>query len=114
MTRTLPDADVTKFAAVALAGITREYPNKPGHVLNDGPGLTGELTVADIGLDPGVPTTHLVEPVDVAAWLPRRSPAAHKWDDAVRVVAGSTGMTGAAHLAAQHRVHRCQPSARRR
>lgn len=26
--------DVTKFARVALAGITREYPNKPGNVMN--------------------------------------------------------------------------------
>lgn len=29
----LEDAEVTRFADLALAGITREYPNKPGHVL---------------------------------------------------------------------------------
>lgn len=29
----LTDAQVTKFARVALAGITREYPNKPGNVM---------------------------------------------------------------------------------
>ncbi len=30
---TLHDAQVTKFARVALAGISREYPNKPGNVM---------------------------------------------------------------------------------
>ncbi len=72
----------------------------PGHVLNDGPDLVGELIVADIGLDAGATTTHLVEASDVAAWVPLRDRRAHKWVDAVRIVAGSPGMTGAASLAA--------------
>ena len=42
--------------------------------------------------------THLVEGADVAGWLPRRAADGHKWQAAVRVVAGSPGMTGAAHL----------------
>jgi NAD(P)H-hydrate epimerase len=72
----------------------------PGHVLNDGPDVTGDLIVADIGLDPGSPAMCLVEARDVARWVPRRGRQAHKWADGVRVVAGSPGMTGAAHLAA--------------
>ena len=71
----------------------------PGHLLGDGPEVVGELVVADIGLDPGTPDTHLVEASDVARWVPPRDRDAHKWADGVRVVAGSPGMTGAAHLA---------------
>lgn len=72
----------------------------PGHVLNDGPAVVGDLHVVDIGLPPGSPTIHVVEAADVAAWVPPRPRDAHKWADGVRVVAGSPGMTGAAHLAA--------------
>ncbi len=72
----------------------------PGHVLGSGPDLIGELIVADIGLPEGTPTIHVVEAADVAAWLPRRSRSEHKWADAVRVVGGSPGMTGAGYLAA--------------
>lgn len=72
----------------------------PGHVLQDGPRLVGELHVVDIGLDMPTSTIHVVEAVDVATWVPVRSADAHKWADGVRIVAGSAGMTGAAHLAA--------------
>ena len=72
---------------------------KPGLLLGDGPALAGRVTVADIGLDCSIATTHLVEPADVAGWLPARPREAHKWQSAVWVVAGSPGMTGAAHLA---------------
>lgn len=78
---------------------------RPGHLLGRGPELCGELTVADIGLDTTPPTDRpageqmfVVERADVAAWLPDRARGAHKWSSAVRVVAGSAGMTGAAHL----------------
>lgn len=74
---------------------------KPGHVLHDGPDVVGELVVADIGLDVTGATMGIVEASDVAAWLPERPRAAHKWRSAVRLVAGSPGMTGAAHLAAR-------------
>ena len=73
---------------------------KPGLVLEPGRSRAGAVVVADIGLDVGDPQAALVEPRDVAAWLPRRSPIAHKWVAGVLVVAGSPGMTGAAHLAA--------------
>lgn len=74
---------------------------KPGLLLGDGATLAGEVEVADIGLDVSSATAHLVEDVDVAAWLPPRPVSAHKWKAAVWVVAGSPGMTGAAHLSAR-------------
>lgn len=73
---------------------------KPGLLLADGPELSGRVAVADIGLDVGGATAHLVEDTDLVAWLPSRARAAHKWASAVWVVAGSPGMTGAAHLCA--------------
>lgn len=72
---------------------------KPGLVLGDGPDHTGEVIVADIGLDVSRATVHLVTEADERAWVPARSATAHKWRHAVRIVAGSAGMSGAAHLA---------------
>ncbi|MEO6627367.1 MAG: NAD(P)H-hydrate dehydratase [Aquihabitans sp.] len=74
---------------------------KPGLLLASGPGLAGEVIVADIGLDAGSARAHLVDRVAVASWLPNRPRDTHKWRSAVRLVAGSPGMTGAAHLAAR-------------
>jgi NAD(P)H-hydrate epimerase len=73
---------------------------KPGHVFGDGPDVVGTLEVADIGLSVDASDMAIVEASDVAAWLPVRQRRAHKWADAVRVVAGSPGLTGAAHLVA--------------
>ncbi len=73
---------------------------KPGHLLGSGPGLVGSLVVADIGLDTSVATIGIVEAGDVSTWIPGRRSDAHKWSHAVRIVAGSPGMTGAACLAA--------------
>lgn len=73
---------------------------KPGLVLVPGALLAGEIEVADIGLDVSSARTHLLEAADVVDHLPRRAPTGHKWQAAVRVVAGSAGMTGAAHLTA--------------
>lgn len=82
---------------------------KPGLVLGRGPELSGDVTVADVGIDVS-PTSAaellaVVERHDVARWVPERSRTSHKWSHAVRVVAGSDGMTGAATLAsgAAHR-----------
>jgi ADP-dependent NAD(P)H-hydrate dehydratase / NAD(P)H-hydrate epimerase len=73
---------------------------KPGLLLGAGPRLSGTVEVADIGLPtPGV-RAHVVERHDVAQWCPPRARDAHKWRHAVRVIAGSTGMLGAAHLTA--------------
>lgn len=73
---------------------------KPGLLLHPGRALAGAVEVADIGLDVSGARAHLVEDADVAAWVPDRPADAHKWRSAVRVVAGSPGMTGAAALAA--------------
>ncbi len=73
---------------------------KPGHLIGDGPAVTGRLDVVDIGLDVRSATMGVVEAADVAAALPDRAVDAHKWQSAVRLVAGSPGMTGAAWLAA--------------
>ena len=74
---------------------------KPGLVLAPGRWLAGDVEVADIGLDVSRATAHLVTAADVARWVPRRRPDDHKWRHAVWVVAGSPGMTGAAHLTAR-------------
>lgn len=74
---------------------------KSGMVLNDGPSVCGEIDIVDVGIDvvPGVDVeSWVVESRDVRMWVPPRDRRAHKWDAAVRVVAGSQGMTGAASL----------------
>jgi NAD(P)H-hydrate epimerase len=74
---------------------------KPGLLLADGAELAGVVTVADIGLDTSGTRAHVVEAADVARWHPHRPRQSHKWMSAVWVIAGSPGMTGAAHLAAR-------------
>ncbi len=74
---------------------------KPGLLMEPGRGVAGEIAVADIGLDVGAPAASVVQRIDVAAWLPRRRRDAHKWHSSVLIVAGSSGMTGAAHLSAR-------------
>jgi ADP-dependent NAD(P)H-hydrate dehydratase / NAD(P)H-hydrate epimerase len=73
---------------------------KPGLYLGEGPSLVGDVRLVDIGLDVSRASTHVVQRADVAAWLRPRAFDAHKWGRAVRVVAGSPGMPGAAHLVA--------------
>lgn len=74
--------------------------HKPGLLYPPGRELAGEVEVADIGLDTGRARVHLLEPSDVAGWWRPRAADAHKWNAAVYAVAGSPGMTGAAHLCA--------------
>jgi NAD(P)H-hydrate epimerase len=113
-----PDAEGARVLAVdvptgldGVTGVADEHVRRadatvtfgapcPGHLLNDGPGLVGDLHVVDIGLDMGPPSINMVEGTDVGDWVPARARDAHKWAAGVRVVAGSPGMTGAAHLAA--------------
>lgn len=73
---------------------------KPGLLLEPGRSLAGSVVVADIGLAVGAPAAGLVEAADVRGWLPSKPSTAHKWQASVLIVAGSPGMTGAAHLAA--------------
>ena len=73
---------------------------KPGLLVPPGSELAGELQLADIGLDVDHAHAHLVQQSDVVGWWPVRGADAHKWRWAVRVVAGSRTMTGAANLVA--------------
>ena len=74
---------------------------KPGVLFSPGAQHAGRVTVADIGLDVSAARIHLVEAADVGEWLPERPPETHKWKSALLVVAGSPGMTGAAHFASR-------------
>jgi NAD(P)H-hydrate epimerase len=78
---------------------------KLGLFLHPGAELAGEVTVADIGIPPAAAARMpagselLVEPA-ARAIVPARPVDAHKGDAGrVLVIAGSTGKTGAAHLA---------------
>jgi NAD(P)H-hydrate epimerase len=79
---------------------------KPSLVLPPASALAGRIRVADIGLPRTLwggrePAMGLLTPSDVAPAFPRRDAMAHKGDFGhVLVVAGSTGKTGAAALAA--------------
>jgi NAD(P)H-hydrate epimerase len=75
---------------------------KPGLLLEPGKTLAGPVDVVDIGLDAaGVATAWQVGWPDVSGWLQERPAETHKWKSAVWTVAGSPGMTGAAHLSAR-------------
>lgn len=73
---------------------------KPGLLFGPGRALAGEVQVADVGLPVERAGAYLLERTDVAAWWPRRESSAHKWRAAVRVIAGSATMPGAAALVA--------------
>lgn len=73
---------------------------KPGLLMPPGSAIAGELELADIGLDIGWARANLVQAADVVGWWPERDEYAHKWRSAVRVVAGSSTMTGAPRLVA--------------
>lgn len=77
---------------------------KPGLLFGPGSGLAGEIEVVDVGLqivlDESEPAAQLLQRTDVMTLLPRRGVAAHKWNAAVRVLAGSASMPGAAGLVA--------------
>jgi len=75
---------------------------KRGMLFHDGPQLCGQIEVHDVGIDAIAHLddidVYLMEPHDVMHWLPHREHDAHKWTHALRVIAGSAGMTGAAAL----------------
>ena len=67
----------------------------------DGPAASycGDVALCDLGVE--VPRDHgLLEPGDLEGLVPRAEDD-HKWRHAVQVVAGSTPMSGAAHLACE-------------
>lgn len=72
---------------------------KSGMFFGQGPAVCGEIDLVDVGIDAATNAdVFVVENCDVAAWLAPRERDAHKWDHALRVVAGSSGMGGAAAL----------------
>lgn len=73
---------------------------KPGLLFPPGRDLAGRVEVADIGLAVGGVAAQLLERSDVVERWPTRGAAAHKWHAALRVVAGSRTMPGAAALVA--------------
>lgn len=73
---------------------------KTGHVLGEGPDHCGTVTVADIGIEGGTPSMYVAEESDTHR--PPRRRKTYKWDaGSVLVVGGSTGLVGAAVLAAR-------------
>ncbi len=86
--RPLHAAATVTFAAV-----------KPGLLVGPGRAYAGPITVADIGLDCSRATTWWLDRSDIVAHWPRRGAEANKWLQAVYVVGGSPGLTGAPALA---------------
>jgi len=93
------DTGVASGAFLTAARTVTFAAGKPGLYLGCGPMACGEIEVVDIGLDASGAAAAVVTAADVAERWPRRARSAHKWSTAVRVIAGSKGMTGAAHLA---------------
>lgn len=80
---------------------------KIGHLLHPGAGHTGQLLIADIGfpdklLRSDLLKTQTIEQAEASFLLPERTKYSHKGDYGhVLLVAGSTGKTGAALMAAK-------------
>ncbi len=72
---------------------------KPGLLFEPGRTLAGLVEVGDIGLDVSRARLWCLEAADLERW-PRRAVDAHKWNQAVAVVGGSAGMTGAPTMTA--------------
>ena len=71
---------------------------KPGLLLHPGAAAAGRVHLAPIGLDCSDAGMWLITDADAALALPQPAPTSHKWRHAVRVIAGSPQMRGAAHL----------------
>ena len=92
-------------AAPATLTVTFFRP-KPGHLLQPGRRLCGELVVSDIGieahaLDAIAPATARNHPRLWCARFPRPAAEGHKYDRGHALVVGGATTTGAARLAAQ-------------
>ena len=82
---------MTATTTVTMAAI------KAGLLLGDGRRLSGDVEVADIGIEVADTRASLVDDDDLRL-LPLRSIDAHKWSTSVTVVAGAPGMEGAGAL----------------
>ena len=105
------DADQGKALGCCVrADFTATYGYaKPGHFSNDGPAMSGRLTVIDIGIPPDALAQVAVDTewlhgtdAQLLAKQLQRQPSAHKGSHGhLLLVAGSPGKTGAAILAGQ-------------
>jgi len=98
------ESGAVRGAAVRASATVTFGALKPGLVFHPGAGLTGLITLVDIGFPEDLVRSdlHLIERADIAAMLPRRDPETHKRSTGVvLVVAGSRSMTGAAVLVAR-------------
>jgi len=92
--------EVAGAAVNADVTVTMHGP-KVGLAVAPGRFLTGEVAVADIGLEPAE-TEHRLVAREILAEVPRRSPRDNKYTAGhVLVVGGSRGLTGAPALAAR-------------
>jgi ADP-dependent NAD(P)H-hydrate dehydratase / NAD(P)H-hydrate epimerase len=97
------DTGISHGAPMATATVTFAA-LKPGLFIGDGPGHSGDVALADIGLPITEHHASLVGDEDLAL-IPHRWRDGNKWDAAVYVVAGSPGMEGAAALVASSAQH---------
>jgi hydroxyethylthiazole kinase-like uncharacterized protein yjeF len=93
------DGQTGARAGVAVSAVTTVTfaARKPGLLFEPGHSHAGNVAVADIGIDVGVPDLGVLEARDVTEWLNATSRPAdtNKWRAGVFVVGGSGGMTGA-------------------
>ncbi|HKN27694.1 MAG TPA: NAD(P)H-hydrate dehydratase [Roseiarcus sp.] len=94
-------------AAVEATATVTFFRLKPGHLLEPGRALCGQIRIADIGIPASVlariaPKTFINAPVLWRHALPRLGPASHKYArGAALVLSGPAHQTGAARLAAR-------------
>ncbi len=102
------NADTGKSCGVSIkAFATASFAfAKPGHILHPGNEFTGRLKIIDIGIprfiaEKNTPRINLIEKELVRSFFTPRSSQAHKGNFGhLLIIAGSTGKTGAAALAA--------------
>lgn len=101
------DTGVVMGTALPAAATVTFFRKKPGHLLYPGRDYCGDITVADIGIQPSVLNEiqpHITEntPENWQHLLPFSLPeTAHKYDRGHLVIIGGANMTGAARLAAR-------------
>lgn len=93
-----PDTGIASGDALRAARTIAMGALKRGHLLADGALLSGEITVAPLGIAVEAAACALVEDADLDT-IPALARDEHKWRRAVVVVAGSPGMLGAPALA---------------
>ncbi|OLB64044.1 MAG: bifunctional ADP-dependent (S)-NAD(P)H-hydrate dehydratase/NAD(P)H-hydrate epimerase, partial [Nitrospirae bacterium 13_2_20CM_2_61_4] len=102
------DADSGQILGIAIQAsltVTLARP-KRGLYIGDGPNIAGTIRVGDIGIPPELVATakiplKLLDPASLRIFLPKRKRAAHKGTFGhAGIIAGSSGKTGAAAMAA--------------